>query len=261
MASPQIIPIRLNWAALDGGGLDPAFFRPVPPQVGLVTGPVRSRVVALAASANSQTVYGVVFQNAFLNNNGAVLPGDLFEWTALGQVPAGEVIASLEAYDSGSVLAGTKSGRLLRIQLAGGSSEISFDQPPGEPIAGIASDGAIIACFAQGLLTGGSLYVGQLAAQPLTRLNTTLFPPNGAAAFYAIAANRNSKFLTLSFAIIASQNEIWVSNSPLGVVWHKWVSGLPQATQGSDLVITESATVGEIWLSTYGRGVWRLSFA
>jgi hypothetical protein len=227
----------------------------------MIVGPAQSRVAALATSANSRTVYGAVFENAILNNTGAVVYGQPFEWAALGEVPLGEVISSLEAFDSTSVLAGTRSGRLFRLQLSGASSEISFDQPPGAPIAGIASDGITVACIAQTPSGSGYLYVGRLAAQPLTRLSPTLCPPNSGSAFYGLAANRNSKFLRLSFAVIAPENEIWVSNSPLGVLWHKWVSGLPAALQGSDLVITETAASGEIWLSTWGRGVWRLPFA
>jgi hypothetical protein len=267
MGPHQTIPVRLGWAAIDGSGIDPTFLRPVWPQVGLVTGPNNSPVIALASPAKSNVIYGAVFDNAFLDNVGTVITGQMIEWAVLGQIPTGEVIASLEAHASGSVLAGTVSGRLFLVQVGGDSSEVSLDQKPGGAIMGIASDGTTVVCFDQ--LTAsfssakpGFLYVGQIAAQPLTRLNTTLCPPNtGSSEFFGIAANRNVKFLTLSFAVIANQNEVWVSNSPLGVLWHKWVSGLPFATNGSDIVITESPTNGEIWLSTYGRGVWRLPFA
>ena len=265
----ETIPVRVSFTSSDATGLDPVYFRPVPPQVGLVT-VAGSPVVALASPKQSSVVFGAVFDNAFLDPSGAVIAGagKTIEWSPLGQVPAGEVVSSLEPHDSGSILAGTESGRLFRISLSGTLSEISFDQKPIGPVTGIASDGATVVCFDQSLISvsggskGGYLYVGQIASLLLTRLNTTLFPPNAnSPEIFGVAANRNSAYLRLSFALTANNNEVWVSNSPLGVVWHKWVDGLPAAVQGSDIVITESATSGEIWLSTFGRGVWRLPFA
>jgi hypothetical protein len=233
-----------------------------------VSGPLSSPVVALGSPGGSNTVFGAVFHNAFTGPSGEVIQETVheFEWTALGNVPAGEEISAVEAHDSTSVLAGTASGRLFRIQLGGPSTELSFDEKPGQQIGGIASDGATIACFTQPIIpvraSPGVLYVGQLAAQPLTRLNPTLGPFNtGSCEFRAIAANRNAKWLGLTFALVANENEVWVSNSPPGVIWHKWVDGLPAAVRVSDIVFSETLAGGELWLSTYGRGVWWLQFS
>jgi hypothetical protein len=268
MSAGKVLQLRLNWAAVDAGGMNPAYARPVPLQVGMVVGPASSPVIALASPKNSNIVYGAVFHDSFDIPLGTMTITDpAIEWTALGAIPAGEVITALEPYDAASLLVGTYSGRLFRVPLGGGSTELFFDTKPTTPIKGIASDGATIACFTVEPTTVlahthvGLLYVGRIGPDPLTLLHTALCPLNdGKSVFYAIAANRNSKFLRLSFALIANDHDVWVSNSPLGVLWHKWDSGLPAAVHGSDLVIAESAAGGEVWLSTYGRGLWRLPF-
>ena len=267
MSGGKVLQLCLNWAAVDGAGVNPVYARAVPPQVGMAIGPKSSPVIALASSKGSNLIYGAVFHDSFGWPFGTMTVTDPpIEWTALSAIPAGEVVSALEPFDAVSVLAGTDSGRLFRAQLGGGYTELTFDTKPTLPIKGIASDGTIIACFTVSPTTPfahshtGLLYVGRIGSG-LTLLNTTLCPLNdGNSVFYAIAANRNSNFLRFSFALVANDHEVWVSNSPLAVLWQKWVQNLPAAVLGSDLVFSESATEGELWLSTYGRGLWRLPF-
>jgi hypothetical protein len=189
-------------------------------------------------------------------------------WVQLGAVPTTEVITALEAFDSSSVLAGTQSGRLFRVGLNGSVSELVFDDGVVGPVTGIASDGNTVLCFNQIDRNNANAYAyaGQPVStagtpEPLSRISTIASPPNtGARSFRSVCANRNSKFLRLSFAIGIDENEVWVSNSPIAAVWHKAVDGLPTAVRCSDLVFSETSAEGQLFLSTYGRGLWKLAF-
>jgi hypothetical protein len=257
----QTVPVILSSTTLNSSGLIP-ILRPVAPTVGLLAGLPLSPVIALASPPNN-VVYGAeIVAIPF------VVPTKVY-WTQLGVVPATwafgryvtENISALEAFDSASVLAGTQSGRLFRIPVGGTASEIFFDNPVSGPVSGIASDGNTVLCF-----NGGVAYLGQPVAagaisRRLTRLSSFALPPNdGTRVFRGICANRNSKYSRLSFAVTVDENEVWVSNSPLGALWHKAVDGLPTAVRCSDVVFSETATEGELFLSTYGRGLWRLAF-
>ena len=136
-------------------------------------------------------------------------------------------------------------------------------------MVGIASDGRTIVCA-----RGGSLFAGPVGTQPLSLLGTSLFPPNGygtavrgPAQIRGLCANRNQKFLGLSFAAVVAENgpvlagsEVWVSNSPVAGVWHKAGDGLPVGVRAGDLVFSETPLSGQLFLSTFGRSLWSLTF-
>jgi hypothetical protein len=241
------VPIRLSGAALDKNGLIP-LFRPVSPATGLAVGPDLAPVMALAAPVNNPTVYGAVISNSSV------------EWRQLGQLTGGETVASLEAYDDSNFLVGTNSGRLFLISLDGRTREFSFDQDVEGAVLGIASDGMTTACF-KGDGSRSYLYVNR-GPQPFEQLHPNVFPPNdySSAKFHGVCANRNQKYLRLSFAITVDDNEVWVSNSPIAAVWHKVSEGLPVAVRCADVVFGETINFGQVLLSTYGRSVWRLPF-
>jgi hypothetical protein len=255
--SKGVVGIPLGPTAIDKTGKRPIYFRTVSPNVGLVAGSSAAAVLALATPLDSlRVVLGAVF-NSRRNE---------MEWIELGQVPPGEVVSALEPHNSTSVLVGTKSGRLFLLTTAGARSELTFDVQPAA-IQGIASDGTTIACFDKSRFPGldgasmSYLYLGQIATPPLARLSTTQFPPNtNGSLIGAICANRNQNYLRFTFALTVLENQVWVSNSPLGVLWHKAVNGLPAAVMCSDILFAETASSGELLLSSYGRGVWRLPF-
>ena len=101
-----------------------------------------------------------------------------------------------------------------------------------------------------------------------------MFPPNGysatvrgPAAIRGLCANRNHKYLRLSFAAVVAENgpvlagsEVWVSNSPVAGVWRKQVDGLPVGVRAGDVVFSETLTSGQLFLSTFGRSLWSLAF-
>jgi hypothetical protein len=185
------------------------------------------------------------------------------EWINLGQVPSqagGERISALESYSSGAVLAGTVSGRLFLVAVGGAATEIPFIPTPTTDgtIGGIASnDGAIL------VFRGSALYYRSSPTNELTFLSTIVFPRNGQGQFRGIAVNRNPGSGRLTYAVtidVGNESEVWVSNSPIASVWHKVAEGLPAAVRCSDIAFSNSVQRGELFMSTYGRGVWRLIF-
>ena len=42
--------------------------------------------------------------------------------------------------------------------------------------------------------------------------------------------------------------------------WRTVVAGLPRGIRCADVVFSESAKGGELFLSSYGRAVWRMTF-
>lgn len=265
--------VPVQWARWQGGGWGPSttvpapgsatglipILRPVSPAVGLFA---PFPAIAIASPTNNIVFGAVIYAfpslSPFLSIPTRVL------WAPLGALPATEIISALEAFDSSSVLAGTQSGRLFRVSLNGTVSEIFFDESVTGLVAGIASDGNMVVCSNQ---HNGTYYVyaGQPVSvtgpQRLSRISTVAFPPNGGTRFFrSICANRNSRFLRFTFAIAIDENEVWVSDSPLAAVWHKVVGGLPIAVRCSDLVFSESSSEGQLFLSTYGRGLWKLAF-
>jgi hypothetical protein len=247
--SLSTVPVLLSDnTTLDTTGLNPPIWKPVAAATGLRAGPNNGPVMALAATGNDNQVYAAVL-------SGATTP----EWVAIGQVPAGEVVLSLEAHDAATVLVGTVSGRLFALTTGGTSSEIPFpDVADGNGVAAIASDGFTLACFRRGL------YV-QRGSQPLARLSGSTFPPNdrpdiGAGSVHDLAANRNQQYLRLSFAITIDEHEVWVSNSPIAAVWHRVEQGLPVGARVGPVVFTETDVSGALWLGTFGRSLWRVPF-
>jgi hypothetical protein len=253
--SLSTVPILLSDnTTLDTTGLKPQIWKPVVAATGLRAGPNNRPVMALAASGNDNRVYAAVL-------SGTNTP----EWVAIGQVPAGEVLLSLEAHDAATVLVGTVSGRLFALTTGGTSSEIPFpDAAGGNGVAAIASDGVTIACFRRGL------YV-QRGSQPLARLSGSTFPPNdyadtedhpaiGAGSVHDLAANRNQQYLRLTFAVTIDEHEVWVSNSPIAAVWHRVEQGLPVGARVGSVVFSETHVSGALWLGTFGRSLWRVPF-
>jgi hypothetical protein len=113
----------------------------------------------------------------------------------------------------------------------------------------------------------------------LSRLGAGVFPPNGydpnredsprnPAAFRGICANRNQKHaLGLTFATVVAEDptvltgsEVWVSNSPVAVVWQQAAEGLPVGVRAGDLAFSETPSSGQLFLSTFGRSLWSLTF-
>jgi len=197
------------------------------------------------------------------------------EWTELARLPLllGDV-TRVEPYSPSQVLAGTSEGRLAIVTVGGTIpwttaavrypfEEIEFagmDASGG--IDGIATNGKLVVA-----IRGNALYVS--SGGKMQRLPATVFPPNGRgdAKFAAIAINRNPAFLRLSCAVVIRDagrpdqlSEVWVSNSPIGAVWHKVSAGLPVAARLSEVAFSNNPRFGELFLSTYGRGVWRTMF-
>jgi hypothetical protein len=183
-------------------------------------------------------------------------------WRKLGTVPASEHITALEPHDPISVLVGTSSGRLFRLFLYGKSIKIFFNDQTDGAVEGIASNGETILCFkggaAQQFVYGGQLgdtsYKYFHSHAGLTRLPISSFPPNdGSRIFRSIAASRLSVASALGFALIANEHEVWVSRTQNAATWHLVTYGLPAAVRCADLRFSAS---GDLFLSTYGRGVW-----
>ena len=51
------------------------------------------------------------------------------------------------------------------------------------------------------------------------------------------------------------ENELWVTDSPLALRWHRLLAGLPIAVRCAGVVFSKN---GGLFLSTYGRGAWQL---
>lgn len=261
-----IVPIRLLPQVTDGSGLV-ALIRPVSAQSPVqVTVPAEpsippkpnsvAPVFALGAAwppdrkdTRDRNVYGAVFSPI----------SSQIEWIQIGTLPDGEKVSALEAYSSQAVLAGTVSGRLFLVTVGGGASEIPFaSNRAASTVGGIASiDGAIL------VFRGSDLFYRASADGALQYLSNVAFPRNGQGQFRGIAVNRNPKFGQLTHAVTLDTgpaSEVWVSNSPIAAVWHRVADGLPNAVRCSDLAFSNSVQHGELYLSTYGRGVWRLRF-
>jgi len=266
---PAKAAVWLNGASLDLGGLLPIYLRPVSPHVGL------PRTMAIASPAKSNVVYAAV--SPVLDPAGAVISQDV-QWIPFGKLPAGEIVSSLEAHDKQSILVGTRSGRLFLIAGGGSPSEIPLNPPWSDAITAIASNGKTIMCVGTMLHSSpGSdgtivsyLYMGPLAPvrhgtgkrwKELPRLTPAQFPPNdGTLRIHAACANRLPQSERLFFAATVKDNEVWVCKSNTGTAWQRMVRGLPHAVRCSDVMFSEAARAQALFLSTYGRGVWQLTF-
>ena len=203
------------------------------------------------------------------------------EWNLFGQIPPGEVVSSIEAHNSNSILVGTESGRLFRLMENRTAAELTFDHNPSHAIQGIASNGTFIACFeTRGVIRGNPipgtvptsyLYFGLVrprsgplnphGLEDFALVQVSAFARNdGASIFHSICANRSKRSKYVAFAITVDENEVWISlSSDLGN-WHREVAGLPRAIRCSDVMFSEGASMTELLLSSYGRGVWSLGF-
>ncbi|PWU04570.1 MAG: hypothetical protein C5B51_16410 [Terriglobia bacterium] len=275
---PVTIPTNLGGNSLDDNGLQPVFrFRQVDPSVGMLAGPAMSPVMAIAAGPAFRLKFINLWQTVIygaidwrLEPPEAIVHPRFVEWVELARLPIIDNITALEAFDQTRVLAGTESGRLYAVSIPGGFRELAFDPPDATQVIAIASDGRTIACA-----KGSSLYVGATGPQPLRRLEACVFPPNGygrhdkrpcddmthaSAVFRTVRANRNAKYVGLTFAAVVSENEVWVSNSPVAAIWQRVSEGLPLGVRVTDLAFWESPSRGELLLSTFGRSLWRLRF-
>jgi len=260
------IPIRLSDKALDSKGLIP-LIRPVSSQNPVLiymsvdesigfrkflirVGPIPILALAYHLNPGRNVIYGAAYNSI----------SKQVEWIELGRISPLEEINALEPYSSYQVIAGTVSGRLFVVNVGGTFTEIPFpqDNVPG-PVGGIASSGGSILVFRGN--GGNVLYYRYAENAPLKQIPASIFPPNGRQSqFGGIAINRNPVFQRFNYAIAVYDNEVWVSNSPTASVWHKIVDGLPLAVRSADVAFSNSAQQGELFLSTYGRGVYRLTF-
>src|SRR5207249_3531253 len=152
----SIVPVRLSSISLDMTGLIPDFFRTVSPIVGLSAGERSSPVIGLASAESSNHIYAAVVVT-ILDAAGGVVSQQV-EWNLFGQIPPGEVVSSIEAHNSNSILVGTESGRLFRLMENRTAAELTFDHNPSHAIQGIASNGTFIACFeTRGVIRGNPI--------------------------------------------------------------------------------------------------------
>jgi hypothetical protein len=274
-----VINTRRSDLVLDSSGIAPLIRRvsdvnPVFISVAVTTGgnQVRSGplpVFALAVRYPGDSVIFGAVDNPLTNE---------VEWIDLVHVSPllGDVI-KVEPYSPTQILAGTSDGHLI-IATVGTSAistgtsmfypyeEIEFAQSDATGgVDGIAATGDVVLA-----VRGNALYVRNRAGGQLERLSAAAFPPNGRgdATFAGIAMNLNPAFQRLSCAVVVRDNdnhpgqpgEVWVSNSPIAAVWHKAAGGLPRGIRTADVAFSNNPRFGELFLSTYGRSVWRTTF-
>jgi len=274
-----VVPVILARFAINADGLLPTVMRGVPFSAGLrVPGSPPMPVMALA-SVSTNVVYGAVMINL-----GGSPPARQPYWIPVGALPRGESVSALEPYQNGSILIGTDSGKVYFLPILDVPTEIPFDSVPGSPyssgvvtgpVRGIASNGKTILCI-KGY--GPSyLFVTQLDSSASTRvsidghpihtfvpIDPSICPLNDGETHYlrGVCANRSvSGFRMgidlpfLTFAATFNEDELWISDSPLALRWHRLAAGLPVAVRCADVVFSEN---GDLFLSTYGRGAWQL---
>jgi hypothetical protein len=264
------VPIRLNPFTLDATGVVPEFLKPVGLGIGLIAGSNSSPVIAIASPRKSNVVYAAILMPV-LDQAGAFLDQSV-EWVMFGNLASGELVSCLEPHDNKTVLVGTASGRMFSLKEQANPSEISFKEKPSGAIQGIASNRSTIACFATldraafSAPPQSQLFLSKSPPHTKFRkgmglLSLAAFPRNDALhTFHSLCANRSTRSPYLSFAVTVDENEVWVCKSSDLFAWQRVDKGLPRAIRCSDVVFSESSRSGELLLSSYGRGVWRMAF-